>query len=94
MIYIVAKQTIDPAKIEQYRALAQELVEASRKEEGNISYVNVQSTEDPRVHTFIECWKDEEAIKIHNATEHFTRIIPQLGELFAGEEEVKLYQTY
>jgi quinol monooxygenase YgiN len=39
----------------------------------------------------MECWKDQEAIDIHNATEHFTRIVPQFAALFDGPEDVKLY---
>lgn len=91
MITIVAKQIIRKDCIEQYHALAKELVEKSRAEEGCISYTSNQSIQDERIHCFIEVWKDQEAIDIHNATEHFTRIVPQFGSMFDGPEVVDLY---
>lgn len=91
MIKIVAKQVIRKDCIGKYRELTKELVEKSQAEAGNIMYTSNQSTADERVHCFIEIWKDQEAIDIHNASEHFQRIIPQLGELFDAPEIVDLY---
>ena len=93
MIAIIAKQIIKKEALDQYQTLVTELVEKSRQEEGNVSYCNVQDREDERIRIFLEVWKDQEAIDIHGATEHFTRIIPQLGELFDGEEDVRLYDV-
>ena len=50
MITIIAKQIIRKDCIEQYHALAKELVEKSRAEEGNISYTSNQSIQDERIH--------------------------------------------
>lgn len=91
MIKIVAKQTIRKECIQKYRELTRELVEKSCAEAGNITYTSNQSIADERVHCFIEIWKDQEAIDIHNASEHFQRIIPQLAELFDAPEVVDLY---
>ena len=91
MIKIIAKQIIKKKCLDQYHALADELVAASRKEEGCIAYSSNQSLADERVHCFMEIWKDQAAIDAHNATEHFTRIIPQFAQMFDGPEEVTLY---
>lgn len=91
MIKIVAKQIIRKDCIPQYQALAKELVEKSRAEEGNIAYSSNQSLTDERIHCFIEIWKDQDAIAVHNATEHFTRIVPQLAEMFDGPKVVDQY---
>ena len=88
MIKIIARQVVREECIEQYRALARELVEKSRREAGCIHYQSLQGLTDRRIHIFVEEWKDQAAIEAHNASEHFTRIVPQLGELFAGEEIV------
>ena len=93
MIAIVAKQIIKKSALAEYDALVKELVEKSRQEEGNVSYVNVQDREDESIRIFLELWKDQDAIDIHNVTPHFTRIIPQLGVLFDGPEDVKLYDV-
>lgn len=92
MIKIVAKQTIRRDSLDRYYELVKELAEKSRAEEGNVFYTSNQSRSDERVHAFIECWKDDEAIKLHNATEHFTRIVPQLAELFDEPEVVEIYE--
>ena len=91
MIAIVAKHLIKTECLDTYHALAAELAAASKAEAGCVFYHSVQSGADPREHVFMECWKDQEAIDIHNATEHFTRIVPQFAALFDGPEDVKLY---
>lgn len=91
MIKIVARQIIKKECLEKYHALAAELVAASNKEAGCISYSSNQGIADERVHCFLEVWKDQDAIDAHNATEHFTRIIPQFAEMFDGPETVDLY---
>ncbi len=47
------------------------LVPETRKEAGNISYELHVDTKNPLKYTFIEVWKSEEAIAIHNNTPHF-----------------------
>ncbi len=91
MIKIIAKQIIKKECLDAYHALADELVAASRQEEGYIAYSSNQSLADERVHCFMEIWKDQAAIDSHNATEHFTRIIPQFADMFDGPETVDLY---
>ncbi len=93
MIAITAKQMIKEEMIGKYHELVKELVEKSCAEEGNVSYCSVQDREDKRIHMFLEIWKDQEAISIHNETEHFKRIIPQFAAMFAGPEEVILYDV-
>jgi len=78
MIKIVAKMVVAQDKVEEFKAAAVELVRKSREEEGNIFYSINLSTEKPDVLAFMECWKDQSAIDFHNATEHFTTILPKL----------------
>jgi quinol monooxygenase YgiN len=93
MIKIVARNTVQEGKKEEFLSLVKELIEKSRAEDGNISYDLCEDIKDPNVLTFIEEWKDQAAIRIHNACEHFTRIVPQIGKLtVAGGGEVRLYQ--
>lgn len=92
MIKIIARNTVLEGKKEEFISLVKELVEKSRAEEGNISYDLWEDIKNPNVLTFIEEWKDQRAIEIHNATEHFTRIVPQIHELVEAEgSEVRLY---
>ena len=93
MIAIIAKQIIKKSELEKYDTLVAELVEKSRNEEGNVSYVNVQDRNDERIRIFMELWKDQKALDLHDASEHFTRIVPQLGELFDEPGEVNFYDV-
>ena len=91
MIKIIARRVVRAENIEQYEALARELVEKSQAEAGNVSYTLNKRIADPQVHTFIEIWKDQAAIDAHNASEHFTRLVPQLGALVEQADPVELY---
>ena len=91
MIKIVAKMLVKADKVEEFKATARELVEKSRAEEGNIFYSLNVSASDPRQLAFIECWKDQAAIEAHNATEHFTGILPKLSALCEAGLPVELY---
>ena len=93
MITIIAKQIIKLEKLEEYHALCWKLVDASRKEPGCISYQSVQAEDDPQIHLFVECWKDQQAVDFHGTTEHFNCIVPQFKAMFDGEEVVMRYQV-
>lgn len=91
MIKIVAVMKIKAEYVDTFKTLAKELVEKSRAEEGNISYSLNELIGDPATLTFIEVWKDQAAIDTHNATEHFTRILPKLGELCESAQPGNLF---
>lgn len=90
MIIIVAKNHIKKGKTEEFKALAKELIEESRKETGCISYNLNEDINNKEILTFIEEWKDKEVIAAHNSSEHYKRIVPLLGEL-REDKEINLY---
>ena len=77
--------------VERFQALARELVEKSRAEEGNLSYSLNQNAERPVFHCFIEIWQDQAALDSHNASAHFTNILPQLAEMTSELPQVELF---
>ena len=81
MIKIVAKKLVKEGKVQEFKEIVGELVEKSLAEEGNVFYSINVSTKNPRMLAFIECWRDQETLDIHNATEHFQRIVPAINEL-------------
>ena len=81
MIKIVAKKLVKEGKVQEFKEIVGEHVEKSLAEEGNVFYSINVSTKNPRMLAFIECWRDQEALDIHNATEHFQRIVPAINEL-------------
>jgi quinol monooxygenase YgiN len=91
MITIVAKCQVKPETGDDIIKLALDLVTASRKEEGNISYDFYADVSDSHRFTFIEVWKDQEAINSHNKTAHFQNFVAKAAPLFAGPLDIALY---
>ncbi len=91
MLKVVAKLTVKKDKIEEFKKTARDLVNKSNAEEGNVFYTLNQSVEDEQKFAFIECWKDADALKTHEATEHFTKTLPVLGEMTEGSDPVELF---
>ena len=92
MIKIIAKRLVREECLDEYIRLTQELVASSQAEEGCISYTLNRCFENPRLFSFIELWKDQDAINAHNTSEHFTRIVPMLGKLVEVNYPVEHYE--
>ncbi len=91
MLKVVARLTVKKDKIEDFKNAAKDLIAKSNAEEGNVFYTLNQSIEDEQKFAFIECWKDLDALKIHEKTEHFTKTLPILGEMTEGSEPTELF---
>ena len=92
MITIVAKSIVKNGMKDKFKKLADELIAFSRKEEGCISYNLYEDINNKNILTFIEEWKDEDTIKFHNESEHFTRIVPELAKYREGNVGINLYK--
>lgn len=90
MIKVVAKSFAKPDKLDKILKLSAEMVEKTVKEEGCIKYELFQDIKAPEVLVIIEEWESEEALSRHMASEHFTRIVPQLNELREKASEVNI----
>ena len=90
MIKVVAKSFAKPDKLNKILELSAEMVEKTVKEEGCIKYELFQDIKAPEVLVIVEEWESEEALSRHMASEHFTRIVPQLNELREKASEVNI----
>ena len=93
-IKVVARDRLKPECREEAFKLLKELIEATRKEAGNISYQYCQDIQDPDAYAMIECWESEEALQAHMKSDHFTRIIPQLGAMTAEPSRLEVYKDF
>lgn len=93
MIKIVAKTTVPAGNQEAFIALARPLVAASQAEAGNIFYNLHRSQARPEEFVFLEAWKDQNAIDLHNASAHFTTVLPKLASLCSTEMTIDLYDV-
>lgn len=92
MFKIVARMTVKTEKIDEFKKTAEELVKKSSAEEGNIFYTLNQDAQNEQKFSFIECWKDAEAMNAHKTSEHFTRIFPILSEMAESSGPNELYK--
>ena len=93
MIHILASFEVKNDKLSDFIKLCNELIKESRaeEEEGCVSYHLQQNTEKENHLVFVEEWKSNEAIEKHNASGHFTRIVPLLVEMC---ENAPVIQTF
>ena len=91
MIRIIASFQVRPESVEQFLAMARPLVAASVAEPGNVFYEMLRSRENPAHLTFLEGWADDDAVAAHNASPHFTTLVPQLLEMTEAEPSITQY---
>lgn len=60
---------------------SKKLVAESLKDNGCIAYDVFESSTRPDVLMICETWKDAQSLAAHEATPHFTTIVPQIQEL-------------
>lgn len=66
---------------------AKELVEASLKDKGCVAYDLFQSSTRPDVLMICETWADEASLSAHEASTHFTTLVPKIQSLAAMKLE-------
>ena len=92
MITIVAKAIVKEGQREEFIKVVQPMIAGSQAEEGNISYNLFGDMDNPNVLTFIEQWKDMEAIDIHNNAKHFLAGVAGIKDLIESLEITKYQQ--
>lgn len=71
----------ESVKAEELNALCEELVEKSLKANGNVAYDYFVSGTRNGVMMICETWQNEEVLKAHMATDHFTTLVPKIEAL-------------
>lgn len=91
MIILNVFLSIKPEEESNFLAFAQELVTKSRGEEGNIMYNLYKQTDGDGLYFLCERWKDADAIKFHNATEHYQQFSAKIGDFAAAPVDIQRY---
>ena len=92
MITVVAHCTIKKEFIDAFLNVSKPYIEANRKEAGNISFDLYEDPSSPEKYTFIEVWKDQNAIDEYKASAQFHRFGTAAGPLFEGDLDLRFYQ--
>ena len=93
MIHILAQFSVKEDKVSEFIELCKELVKESRQEEGCVAYNLEQNREKDNHFVFVEQWKSERDIEIHNASKHFTKIVPMLIELCEKDPTIETFNS-
>ncbi|CAN7493383.1 putative quinol monooxygenase [Variovorax sp. LjRoot84] len=86
MIVVLARLKIVPGTSEQFLQTAGQLVEASCKEAGVITYELLAEGENR--FAFLERYKDADAAAAHLKTDHYRTLGRQLGPYIDGKPEL------
>lgn len=86
MIVLLAKSVLLEGKQQEFTAVAEKLVKATREEAGCVYYDLVQA--DERTFYFVEKYLDEAAVNAHQESEHFQKYVPMMNAFREGPSEV------
>ncbi len=88
MHHVLARITVKPESAEAAKGVLIELVTASRKEAGCVSYALYQQEGAPHIFQTVEQWKDKAAADAHMTTPHVGAAIAAAGSMFAMPPEI------
>lgn len=81
MITVVARFQVKNGKTGLFQELCAELITATRREKGCVSYELFQDKAEDNKFCFIEFWETQADLDAHSASEHFTLLVPQLADI-------------
>lgn len=84
---------VKPEEEENFLKSINKLIEHSRLEEGNISYDMFKQTDKENMYVTIEHWKDEEAIAVHNDSDHFQAFAATINDFVVTPMDFRKYQA-
>ncbi len=91
MIIVHGTIPIKPEQRELALALARDMAEATRSEEGCISYDFYVGLNDPNTLLLFQEWDDMESLMSHFKTEHMEAFLRELPEVLNGEITTRRY---
>ena len=93
MIFVLAKAIPKDAEAtEKISEFAQDLIENSRKENGNIDYNLYYDIGDGSL-LFVEQWESKEILNAHLQTEHFLKFGGNIADLVAQDLIINVYEA-
>lgn len=92
-LQVIARHTTAEGKRDAVLALLPKLIEASRKEPGNLAFDAYLNMDDPRSYVLLERYTSRAAFAAHRESPHFTelmlgQILPQLDSRVVEQYDV------
>ena len=79
-IHAMAELRPKPDKVDAVKAILLDMVEVTRKEDGNVVYDLFEAENGETLH-IIEVWQDEPSLKAHMSTDSFQTSLGKLEDL-------------
>lgn len=92
MYIIHAVFEVAPDKEHGFLEEIRPLIQASREEEGNVSYDLVKDMEKAYTYKMVEVWQNGEAVEKHNQSGHFQAFVGKASEFLAAPLSIKIYE--
>ncbi len=92
MIHVMARIVVKPESAEPAREILRELVAASRREPGCVSYELFQRPDARHVFQTFEAWRDQAAVDGHMKAPHVGAAIAAAGPLFSAAPEIVSFE--
>ena len=89
MIGVIATLKIKEGKGAEFVAVANQLVEKVNANEGGVVYYDLYK-QDETTYVFLEKYKDQAALDIHQKTDYYKSIGAQLGAFVTAAPDIKV----
>ena len=93
MIVVVGSFRIPPSMVEVVRPVMEEMITASRREEGCIEYAYALDVIDTGLVRVVEKWRDRDALEAHFRTAHIAEWRAQVSALAVSERNLVAHET-
>lgn len=87
---IIAKFFIKAGNVDAFKVAATEVIDNTRKEEGNIFYYLYQSVENPSEFIFYEKFKDQQSLDFHINTDHYKKFEDTFSKILSKDIELNI----
>lgn len=91
MLVVAGKIPVQADKVEEAKAAATIMAQATQQEEGCLEYHFYSNVEDPTTFLVFERWESDEALAAHFKTPHMAEFRQKLPDLVAGAGEIYKY---
>ena len=89
---VIAKMKAQKGKEEDLQKAVLAALPKVEQEEGTMVYAFNRSLSDPTEFVFYEKYTDGDALTAHSSTEHFKKMLTDLGPCLDGAPEIVLYE--
>ena len=93
MLLLKAHLTVDSGSRAEFLTRLQELTDASRADDGCLSFEFYEDALSPGSFVVLEEWQDRESLDRHELTEHLAAFKSAVGPMIIGSRDTRVYSV-